>query len=99
MAEYILSNKAIEDLSGIWEYTCQNWSERQADIYYYLLVNTCQEIAEGKLKGRPYPEIAAGILGFRAGRHLIFYRIENKQQIQVARILHEQMDLRNRIAE
>ncbi|MBL7729576.1 MAG: type II toxin-antitoxin system RelE/ParE family toxin, partial [Chitinophagaceae bacterium] len=40
-----------------------------------------------------------GILGFRAGRHLIFYRIENKQQIQVARILHEQMDLRNRIAE
>ena len=28
------SNKAVEDLSSIWEYTLSEWSETQADEYY-----------------------------------------------------------------
>ncbi len=37
MANYILTNKAVDDLSSIWNYTFDFWSEQQADIYY----NTC----------------------------------------------------------
>nr|MBR2109993.1 type II toxin-antitoxin system RelE/ParE family toxin [Alistipes sp.] len=33
MAKYHLTNKAVEDLSNIWEYTVDTWSERQADDY------------------------------------------------------------------
>lgn len=33
MASYVLTNKAVEDLSSIWEYTFDTWSERQADKY------------------------------------------------------------------
>ena len=45
MAEYHLSNKAVEDLNGIWDYTFDNWSEEQADKYYNMLLGFCQDIA------------------------------------------------------
>jgi len=34
MANYYLTNKAVEDLSKIWYYTFDNWSEQQADKYF-----------------------------------------------------------------
>ena len=99
MAKYSLSNKALEDLSKIWEYTYEVWSELQAEKYYYLLLDTCQDLADGNLSGKSYPEISSEILGFKAGRHVIFYRKANGSGIEVARILHERMDLKNRIQE
>lgn len=30
MAKYKLTNKAVEDLNGIWDYTAYKWSEAQA---------------------------------------------------------------------
>jgi hypothetical protein len=39
MAKYSFTNKAIEDISNIWEYTFDNWSEKQADKYYSLLIS------------------------------------------------------------
>ncbi|MDX2048303.1 MAG: type II toxin-antitoxin system RelE/ParE family toxin [Chitinophagaceae bacterium] len=99
MAKYALSNKAAEDLSKIWEYTYEAWSELQAEKYYYMLLNTCQDLADGNLSGKPYPEISAEILGFKAGRHIIFYRKAKGTGIEVARILHGRMDLKNRIQE
>ena len=37
MAKYFFSNKAIEDISLIWDYTYKKWSENQADKYYKTL--------------------------------------------------------------
>ena len=34
MAKYFLTNKAVEDLSKIYEYTFELWSQNQADKYY-----------------------------------------------------------------
>ena len=31
MAEYKLTNKAVDDLKGIWNFTADEWSEAQAD--------------------------------------------------------------------
>ena len=99
MAKYSLSNKALEDLSKIWEHTYEVWSELQAEKYYYMLLDTCQDLADGNFSGKFYPEISSEILGFKAGRHVIFYRKANGSGIEVARILHERMDLKNRIQE
>ncbi len=97
MASFKLTNKAVSDLSGIWEYTLDTWSERQADKYYFMLLDTCQDIANGKVSGKNYPEIHAEILGFRAGQHILFYRKISDDKIEIARILHAQMDLKNRM--
>ncbi len=34
MARYLFTRKAVEDLTGIYEYTLEFWSESQADKYY-----------------------------------------------------------------
>ena len=99
MASYVLSNKAVLDLSAIWEYTVDTWSEIQADKYYYMLLDSCQELAEGKVSGKIYPEIHPEILGFKAGQHILFYRQISSGKIEIARILHVQMDLKNRVQE
>lgn len=96
MAKFKLTNKAVEDLSAIWQYTCVTWSERQADKYYLLLIKSCEELAASPKLGKSYNEIAPGILGFLAYRHLIFFRKISDKEIEVIRILHGQMDLKNK---
>ena len=97
MAKYVLSNNAVDDLSKIWDYTYEVWSENQADKYYYELLSDCQELAENHTLGKNYNEIEINLFGYQSGRHLIFYRILNPAKIEVIRILHSRMDLKNRI--
>ena len=99
MAEYKLTNKAVEDLSKIWDYTFEVWSEKQADKYYDGLISICQEIAENPDLGKNYEGISAQLFGMEANRHIIFYRIESENYMEIARILHERMDLKKRITE
>jgi toxin ParE1/3/4 len=97
MGSYFLTHKAVEDLTSIWIYTDERWSEQQADSYYHLLTEACQSIAKNPGIGKNYIEIGQDICGFHVGRHLIFYRQIDSRQIVVVRILHERMDLKNRV--
>ncbi|MCX7552139.1 type II toxin-antitoxin system RelE/ParE family toxin [Xanthomarina sp. F2636L] len=99
MAEYKLTNKAVEDLSKIWDYTFEVWSEKQADKYYAELISNCQEIAENPDIGKFYEGISKQLLGMNTNRHIIFYRTLNENYVEITRILHERMDLKKRIAE
>jgi len=58
MANYILTNKAVDDLSSIWNYTFDFWSEQQADIYYNMLLVSFQRIADTPNLGKNYNGIA-----------------------------------------
>jgi toxin ParE1/3/4 len=97
MARYKFTNKAVEDLSNIWIYTVNKWSESQADIYYGMLIETCEEAAKSPNLGRDYSNVTAFLLGIKSGRHIIFYQKVAENQIEIIRILHEQMDLENRL--
>jgi len=99
MAEFRLTNKAVKDLSKIWNYTFEVWSEKQADNYYESLISNCQEIAENPDVGKSYSGIMENLLGLKSNRHIIFYRTLNKNYVEITRILHEQMDLKKRITE
>ena len=99
MAEFRLTNKAVEDLSKIWDYTFEVWSEKQADNYYKSLISNCQEIAENPDLGKNYGGITENLLGLKSNRHIIFYRTLNKNYVEITRILHERMDLKKRITE
>ena len=99
MAKYNLTNKAIHDLSEIWSYTYDTWSDFQADKYYHQLLECCQKLADNPQMGRKYDNILKKLQGFKANRHIIFYRISGKDEIEIVRILHEKMDLKNRIRE
>jgi toxin ParE1/3/4 len=99
MAKYIFTNKAVADLSEIWIYTVDAWSENQADKYYFMILDACQELADGKVSGKNYFEIDSEILGFRTGQHIVFYGKISVEEIEITRILHAQMDIKNRIQE
>lgn len=99
MVSYTLTIKAVEDLSKIWNYTFDVWSETQADKYYYMLFDSFQELADGTVTGKNYPEVRIDIFGFRLGQHIIFYRKLDETRIEIARILHSRMDLKSRIQE
>jgi toxin ParE1/3/4 len=99
MHKFRFTNKAVEDLTTIWDYTFDNWSESQADIYYLLLIENCKEIANNSEVGKNYTGISKNLKGLRAGRHIIFYRKIEENDVEIIRILHEQMDLKHRIRE
>ncbi|MCK0126950.1 type II toxin-antitoxin system RelE/ParE family toxin [Gelidibacter sp. F2691] len=99
MGDFKLTNKAVEDLSKIWDYTFEIWSERQADIYYESLISDCQEVADNPHLGKNYNGITQNLLGIKSNRHIIFYRTLNDNYVEITRILHERMDLKKRINE
>lgn len=99
MAKFRFTNKAVYDLTQIWNYTVDNWSEKHADKYYHMLIDNCNEVADNPELGKNYTGVTENLLGFKAGRHIIFYRIIENNEIEIIRILHEQMDLKNRISE
>lgn len=92
------SNKAVEDLSSIWDYTFTQWSESQADEYYAMLISACNRLLyPSEISNRSYDEISEGLLGVKAGHHLIFYNILENDDVMIIRILHEKMDIKQHL--
>ena len=97
MANYQLTNLAVQDLTDIWNYTFDNWSEQQADVYYKQLVKGFENITTNQDIGRNYDGIKKDLYGFKVNRHIIFYRIITKELVEVTRILHERMELKSKL--
>ncbi|HUW05672.1 MAG TPA: type II toxin-antitoxin system RelE/ParE family toxin [Williamwhitmania sp.] len=99
MAKSKFTVQAVNDLTQIWNYTLNKWSEEQADRYYHMLIENCKEVASNPDLGKNYSGVVENLLGFKAGRHIIFYRKIENNEVEITRILHEQMDLENRVIE
>ena len=97
MARFKFTNNALKDLSDIWNYTILTWSERQADNYYNLIISECTAISKNPQIGKAYPEIYKDLKGKLTSKHIIFYRVLEDQTIEITRILHERMDLKNKL--
>ena len=84
----------------IWDYTERNWGVRQADKYVRELVRAIH-LAGGKRRlWKPLPdEELEGIFYFRHGHHYVFFRELEPGEIGVISVLHESMDLPNRLRE
>lgn len=97
MAQFTFTNKTVEDITKIYEYTLEFSSEFQADKYYGELIYFCQMLAENPKIGKSYPELNYDIFGFLSNKHIIFYRIIGIKEIEIVRILGAEVDLKNRM--
>jgi toxin ParE1/3/4 len=97
MAKFYLTNKAVEDLVDIWNYTVETWSVNQAEIYYALLIDSCQELAKKPSQGKSYEVVERNVLGLKTRQHVIFYRTITENEIEIVRILHSMMDMKNHL--
>jgi len=93
MHKLLLSPQAKNDLENIYEYTLKTWSTSQAEKYQDELYESMLRISENVLIGSMYYYKKGDYRNLNINRHLIFYRIENKNCI-IIRILHERMDLK-----
>ncbi len=97
MAKYLFTNKALDDLIDIWDYTVDEWSESQAQKYYNLILDSCADIAENPKLGKLYDIVSSDVLGYKCGQHIIFFHEVSKNDIVIDRVLHGMMDLKNKI--
>jgi toxin ParE1/3/4 len=97
MCRFLLTEKAVKDLTEIWNYTIDAWSENQADKYYDELLNFFQTLAENPQNGRNYSQLIPNLKGAKINRHIVFCREISENVIEIERVLHEKMDLKTRL--
>lgn len=97
MAKCYFTQKAVEDLSDIWNYTLQEWSETQADQYYHELISACNLLAKRPKLGQNSDLIRMELFRYHVGRHFIFFHKVSKSDIEIIRILHDSMDFRKHL--
>ena len=93
---YVISKKAVSDLEEIWLYTVEKWSVAQADRYYRLIFDEINFICRNSNSGKSMEHVRKGYRASKVKSHLIFYRVSNNT-IEMIRILHERMDIENRL--
>jgi toxin ParE1/3/4 len=89
------------DFANILKWTAENFGPRQARVYRDTIVQAIGELANGPdiAGSRVRNEILQGLRTLhvarhgRRGRHLLLYRVTADRTIEIARILHDGMDL------
>ena len=95
-AKYRISEIAIEDLDGIWEYTFINWSKEQADRYHSLIMSEIEFIAENISSEKPINHIKQGYIVSYVKSHMILFK-RNKGVVEIMMILHQKMDVESNL--
>ena len=95
---YVISEKALGDLEDIWSFTASKWSVDQADRYYNLIIDEIDYICKNITSGKSMAHVREGYRATKVKSHLIFYKIAD-DIVQIVRILHERMDVNNRISD
>lgn len=99
MPAYTLTRKALADIAEIWVYTAENWSIEQADRYYNLIFDEIEYVAAHFEMARDFGHVRKGYRVAKVKSHLIFFRKTRNREVEVVRILHERMDIANRLGE
>ena len=97
MADYIISEKALDDLNTIWIYTAENWSVEQANRYYNLILDEIEFVTENFETMKDFGFARKNYRYSKVKSHLVFCKKHENTEIEVVRILHEKMDIKNRI--
>jgi toxin ParE1/3/4 len=95
---YVISEQALEDIENIWLYTLENWSADQADRYYNLIFEEIEFICQNFNAGKSIEHLRKGYRYSKVKSHLIFYRKSVSGNIEIIRVLHQNMDIENRLS-
>lgn len=92
MPTYKLSPLAEDDLYKIISTTINSWGNEQAKEYAQNIDAALIKLAQYPDFGRERNEIYKGAKSFPVEKHIVFYQVSDSG-IDVARILHQRMDL------
>ena len=92
MPDLSIALLALEDLKGIGRYSQETWGFRQRDAYLGDFAALFERIRIGAVPGHERGEIKAGLLGHPCNKHVVFFRRDAENNVEILRILHERMD-------
>ena len=96
--KYTISKEALNDLEQIWVYTLETWSVEQANRYFNLVLQEIEYLSENPKSGKNYQDVRKGYFRSRVKSHLIFYKINAKENVlEIVRILHQRVDIESRL--
>jgi len=98
--KYKIYKKAESQIIKIWQYTEEKWGEEQANKYVQELYESfkkisskpelCKKIEQGKI---------INVFYFKYKNHFVFFRNLSDQSIGIITILHEKMNIPERLKE
>lgn len=96
--KYRISKQAINDLNDIWIYTFNKWSKEQADRYYNLILEEIEFVSDNFMTGKSAEQTRKNYRVSKIKSHLIFYRKQEENSIEIVRILHQRMDIKKQLS-
>jgi toxin ParE1/3/4 len=91
MPSFKLSAKAKIDLKKIAFFTEKRWGRVQRNAYLLQFDQCFHQLADNPAMGTTCDKVRTGYRQFPQGSHLIFYKISDKDIIEIIRILHKNM--------
>jgi toxin ParE1/3/4 len=88
---YRFSRRADADLIDIAEYGEPRWGETRAIAYLDALLEAAQRVADMPGIGRACDHIRPGYFRIEEGRHVLFFK-RDERGILIVRVLHDTMD-------
>lgn len=96
MSEYLLSEKADQDLVEIYLFSYHRFGEARADAYLLALEERFETLAGQPGIGRRIDHIREGYYRYNHASHAIFYTLHEKG-ILIVRVLHGHMNVEERL--
>ncbi len=93
MPNFSLTEAAKNDLKNIARFTQKRWGREQRNHYLKSLDDCFYQLSSNPAMGKACGEIRPGYHKFPTGSHVAYYRTKSNQQIEIVRILHENMDV------
>ncbi len=91
MHEIIKSQRAKNDLKEIYLYSYNKWGDGKAVEYLMQIDAGLQELISYPQLGKSRDSIRKGYRSIQINHHVIYYRVEEENDINIIRVLHERM--------
>src|SRR5690554_532484 len=97
MSTFTLTTKAKADLKSVAIYTQRKWGKEQRIIYIRQFDDTFQMLSQNQEAGIECGFIKPEYRKFPVTSHVVFYRSTSATHIEIVRILHKNMDAKQRL--
>lgn len=98
MSSFLLSKAAQQDFKSIGSHTQRQWGFAQRVLYLTELNECLVTLSQNPNIGINCHYIEPGLKKHRYKSHIIFYEIQDHQNILVIRILHKNMDVKSNLS-
>jgi plasmid stabilization system protein ParE len=99
LTAYILTAEAESDLRSVIRYTRARWSAAQVRRYVSALERGIANLAEGKVPFKDMSALYPALRMARCQHHYVFCLPQEDAPALIVAILHERMDLMERLAD